>query len=151
MSELDSVPRTRTSGEHYERVLQHLVGYVSVSVSFFTISTLLLAQTEMAKCSGEREVWQLGQISVVLRCRNNKHASTVQRQHSHSCLNCELYLPVLVQLEERLVLSGAQHQEVNEQEHAQRVRIGVQATEETSCQFKNSRSFVSLPHTQSTR
>lgn len=49
-----------------------------------------------------------------------------------------MYLPVLVELEERLVLSGPQHQEVNEQEHAQWVRIWVQAKEETSCEFKNS-------------
>lgn len=80
MSELDSVPLIRTSREHYERVLQHLVSYVSVSVSFFVISTLLLAQTEMAKCSGEGEVWQLGQISVVLQSRKYlHHASAAQR------------------------------------------------------------------------
>lgn len=41
-----------------------------VSVSFFMISIFLLAQREMAKCSGEREVWQLGQISVILQCEN---------------------------------------------------------------------------------
>lgn len=87
MSELDSVPLTQTSREHYERVLQHLVSHVSVSVLFFVISTLLLAQTEMAKGSGEREVWQLGQISVVLQCRNKP----ITRQqckgniHTHGC------------------------------------------------------------------
>lgn len=37
-----------------------------------------------------------------------------------------VYLPVLIKLKERLVLSGAQHQEINEEEHAQRVRIWVQ-------------------------
>lgn len=86
---VDSVPLTRTSREHYERVLQHLVSYVSVSVSFFMISTLLLAQTEMAKCSGEREVWQLGQISVVLQCRN-KPITRQQRKGNIHTLACTL-------------------------------------------------------------
>lgn len=88
MSELDSAsaPLTRTSWEHYERVLQHLVSYVSVSVSFFMISTLLLAQTELAKCSGEREVWQLRQISVVLQCRNKQCKGNI---HTVACtLTC---------------------------------------------------------------
>lgn len=36
------------------------------------------------------------------------------------------HLPVLVQLEEGLVLSGPQHQEVDEQEHAKRIRVWIQ-------------------------
>lgn len=36
------------------------------------------------------------------------------------------HLPVLIQLEEGLVLSGAQHQEVDEQEHAKRIRVWIQ-------------------------
>lgn len=142
VTELDTVPLKRTSREHYERVLQHLVSFVSVSVSFFTIFTLLLAQTEMAKRSGEREVWQLGKISVVLQCRN-KPITCQQRKgntHTDACIYSEMYLPVLVQLEEWLVLSGPHRQEVNEQKHAQWVRIWVQAKEETSCEFKNSLS-----------
>lgn len=96
----DSVCLRRTSREHYERVLQHLVSFVSVSVSFFMVSIFLLAQTEMAKCRGEREVWQLGKISVVLQ--HNKQtscASRAQRSYSQSRVSCEMYLPVLVQLD----------------------------------------------------
>lgn len=36
------------------------------------------------------------------------------------------YLPVLVQLKQSLVLSGTQHQEINEQEHAEWVGVWVQ-------------------------
>lgn len=80
-------PITQTSREHNERVLQHLVSHVSVSVLFFVISTLLLAHTEMAKCSREREVWQLGQISVVLQCRNKPitHQQHKGNIHTHEC------------------------------------------------------------------
>lgn len=91
MSEFGSVPVKRTSREHYERVLQHLVSYVSVFVSFFMISTLQLAQTEMAKCSREREVWQLGQISEVLQCRNKATTRQQRKGNIHivaSTLKC---------------------------------------------------------------
>lgn len=95
----DSVCLRRTSREHYERVLQHLVSFVSVSVSFFMISIFLLAQTEKAKCSGEREVWQLGKISVVLQDKKQtNYASRAQRSYSQSSVSSEMYLPVLVQL-----------------------------------------------------
>lgn len=65
----DAVSPKRTSGEHYECVLQQLVSFVSVSLSFFRVSVFPLAQTEMAKRSGEREVRQLGKISVVLQSK----------------------------------------------------------------------------------
>lgn len=81
----------RTSRKHYERVLQQLVSFVSVCVSFFMVSIFLLAQTEMAKCSREREVWQLGKISVVLRCKNKpiRHRElTGSIESVASTLNC---------------------------------------------------------------
>lgn len=36
------------------------------------------------------------------------------------------HLPVLIQLEEGLVLSGPHHQEVDEQKHAKRIRVWIQ-------------------------
>lgn len=36
------------------------------------------------------------------------------------------YLPVLIQLDERLVLSRTQHQEINKQQHAKWIRVWVQ-------------------------
>ncbi len=59
-----------TSREHDESILQHLVCFVSLFVTFFRIHIFLLTEVEMAKCSGERKVWQLGQISVLLKRKN---------------------------------------------------------------------------------
>lgn len=48
-------------------------------------------------------------------------------RHTHPlALDRRSHLPVLMQLEEGLVLSGAQHQEVDEQEHAQWIRVWIQ-------------------------
>lgn len=58
-----------TSREHYESILQHLVSFASLFVSIFGMQIFLLAEVEMAKCSGERKVWQLGQVSVLLNTK----------------------------------------------------------------------------------
>ena len=41
----------------------------------------------------------------------------------------KFYLPVLIKLEQGLVLSATQHQEINEQKHAKWVRFWVQAAD----------------------
>lgn len=38
-----------TSREHYQGALQHLVGFLSLFVAFFTIFLILLAESEVAK------------------------------------------------------------------------------------------------------
>lgn len=50
-----------------------------------------------------------------------------RRRQTHTvALDSSSHLPVLIQLEEGLVLSGAQHQEVDEQEHAEWIRVWIQ-------------------------
>lgn len=61
------ISESLTSREHDECVLQHLVSFVFFFVTFFRIHIFLLTEMEMAKCSGECKVWQLGQISVLLK------------------------------------------------------------------------------------
>lgn len=56
-----------TSRKHYEGALQHLVSFLSVLVAFFTLGLVLLAESEVAECSGEGKVGQLGQVSVLLQ------------------------------------------------------------------------------------
>lgn len=61
-----------TSREHDESILQHPVSFASSFVTIFRIQIFLLTEVEMAKCSGERKVWQLGQVSVLLKHKTNR-------------------------------------------------------------------------------
>lgn len=63
------ISESLTSREHDECVLQHLVRFVSFFVTFFRIHIFLLTDMKMAKCSGECKIRQLGQISVLLKCK----------------------------------------------------------------------------------
>lgn len=103
---------------------------------------LLLSSQSMSYC-WLREKWQsavenakLGSWDRFLCSWKAKHKCWVDwRQlenaateaHSYSlALDRRSHLPVLIQLEEGLVLSGAQHQEVDEQEHAKWIRVWIQ-------------------------
>lgn len=67
------------------------------------------------------------------KVNTNSHISSPTFIYMHSSIYAsKFYLPLLVELEERLVLSGTQHQEINEQEHAKWVRVWVQTTERTA-------------------
>lgn len=55
-----------TSRKHDESILQQLVRFVSMFVTFTWVHIFLLAVMEMTKCNGERKVWQLGQIPMFL-------------------------------------------------------------------------------------
>lgn len=61
-----------TSREHDESILQHPVSFASLFVTIFRIQIFLLTEVEMAKWSGERKVWQLGQVSVLLKHKTNR-------------------------------------------------------------------------------
>lgn len=63
-------PSCLTSGKHDESILQHPVGSVPLFVAFFRVHVFLLTEVEVAKCSGKCKVWQLGQISVLLKYNN---------------------------------------------------------------------------------
>lgn len=120
-----------TSRKHYEGALQHLVSFLSVLVAFFTIGLVLLAESKVAKCSGEGKVGQLRQVPVLLRGKHTKVDGGDRHWLENGdklvlVLHGGSHLPVLIQLEEGLVLSGAQHQEVDEQEHAKRIRVWIQ-------------------------
>ncbi|KAF3832572.1 hypothetical protein F7725_026237 [Dissostichus mawsoni] len=91
---------TLTSRKHDESVLQQLVGFVSFFLTFFRIHIFQLTEMEMAKCSGECKVWQLRQISVLLKSKNKSflyQTGKVNIVYMHTlALHSTLYLPLLV-------------------------------------------------------
>lgn len=71
------LPPCLTSRKHDESFLQHLVSFVSSLITFFRIHVFLLTEVEVAKCCGKCKVWQLGQISVLLKCSNKPYTRQV--------------------------------------------------------------------------